>query len=156
MSLRPTIAGIALILAASAPALAQSGKLPTPQEAIQQSQGAVPLKVQKTFPTKIAWLAVSMNGKPFSGDRPAFQLDEQLRARGFGGCNTFSAGAYPMGGQRFAVGPIAMTKKTCDKALMDQERQFLIALRTAQVWDTQDGFLIIKGQGGEIKFERTL
>jgi heat shock protein HslJ len=156
MSIRTIAAVTVLTLVAVTPVLAQSNKLPTPQEAIRQSQEALPLKAQKTFPTKVPWLAVSLNGKPFSGDRPAFQLDEQLRARGFGGCNTYSAGAYPIGGQRFAVGPIAMTKKTCDKAVMDQERQFLLALRTAQAWDTQGGYLIIKGQGGEIKFERTL
>jgi heat shock protein HslJ len=156
MMFRCFTAGALLALIAAGPVLAQSNKVPTPQEAMRQSQEALPLKAQKTFPNKVQWLAVSLNGKPFSGDRPAFLLDDQLRARGFGGCNTYSAGAYPIGGQRFAVGPIAMTKKTCDKEVMELERQFLLALRTSQAWDTQGGYLILKGQGGEIKFERTL
>jgi heat shock protein HslJ len=39
---------------------------------------------------------------------------------------------------------------------MDQEKAFLIALRTAQAWELKDGYLLIKGQNGEVKFERTL
>jgi heat shock protein HslJ len=113
-------------------------------------------RAEKTFPSKVAWMAVSLNGKPFSGERPTFILDEQFRLRGFGGCNTFSATAYPLREQRLAVGPFALTKKACEKALMDQERNFLIALRTSMQWDTIAGDLIIKGQNGELKFQRSL
>jgi heat shock protein HslJ len=101
-------------------------------------------------------MAVSLNGKPFSGERPTFILDEQFRLRGFGGCNTFSATAYPLREQRFAVGPFALTKKACDKALMDQEKNFLIALRTSVQWDTVAGDLVIKSQNGELKFQRSI
>ncbi len=115
-----------------------------------------PPKQDKVFPTKVSWVAISLNGKAFSGERPTFILDEQFRIRGFGGCNTFAATAYPLREQRFAVGPFALTKKTCDKAVMDQERNFLIALRTSVQWDTVIGDLVIKSQNGEIKFNRSL
>jgi heat shock protein HslJ len=122
----------------------------------KKPQSDVPQPQQKIFPTKVSWVAISLNGKPFAGERPTFILDEQFRMRGFGGCNTFAATAYPLREQRFAVGPFALTKKTCDKAIMDQERNFLIALRTSLTWDTVVGALVIKTQNGEIKFDRVL
>src|SRR5690349_1812109 len=75
-------------------------------------------KQDKIFPVGTTWTAVDLNGKPFPGERPSFTVDQQFRAKGFGGCNTFSATAYPLRDQRLAVGPFAMTKRSCDKALM--------------------------------------
>ncbi len=127
-------------LAVAAPAAAQEGM---PQ-------------ARKVFPFGAQWLAVSLNGKRYDmNDRPALNIDSQMRARGFGGCNTFSATSYPLNQQRFAVGPIALTKKACTPALMELEREFLVALRTAQQWDLSGGALILRGQAGELRFERT-
>ena len=75
--------------------------------------------------------------------------------RGFGACNTYSATAYPLQQQAFAVGPIALTQRECPKATMDVEKAFLLALRTAQQWDTEPGKLVIAGQNGKLVFERT-
>jgi heat shock protein HslJ len=122
----------------------------------QQQGETLQQQREKVFPSKVSWMAISLNGKPFSGERPTFILDQQFRLRGFGGCNTFSATAYPLREQRFAVGPFALTKKACDKALMDQERNFLIALRTSVHWDTVGGELVIKSQNGELRFQRSL
>jgi heat shock protein HslJ len=38
---------------------------------------------------------------------------------------------------------------------MDVEKAFLLALRTAQQWDTEPGKLVIAGQNGKLVFERT-
>jgi heat shock protein HslJ len=152
------IAVLFLAAAASTPADAQrrpGSQSSDPQKQAPKNEGLAP-RQEKTFPTKVAWMAVSLNGKPFSGERPTFILDEQFRLRGFGGCNTFSATAYPLREQRFAVGPFALTKKACDKALMDQEKNFLIALRTSVQWDTVAGDLVIKSQNGELKFQRSI
>ena len=70
--------------------------------------------------------------------------------------NTFSASAYPMREQNFAVGPIALTKRDCDKGLAAFERSFLTALRAARSWDLVNGRLVIKGGAGEVQFERAL
>jgi heat shock protein HslJ len=123
---------------------------PPPQSDVPQ-----PLN-EKQFPLGAAWLLVSLNGKSFPGERPSFTLDKQFRARGFSGCNTFATTALPLRQQRFAVGPFALTKKACDKGLMDSEKQFLTALRTSVQWDLVAGALVIKTQNGELKFERTL
>ncbi|MXQ14389.1 META domain-containing protein [Microvirga makkahensis] len=110
----------------------------------------------KIFPLGSSWVAVSLNGKPFTGERPSFRLDDQLRATGFSGCNTYSTTAYPLREQGLAVAPFAVTKKTCDKAAMATEQAFLMALRTSGKWDIQGRNLIIKSQTGELVLERSL
>ncbi|MGO4704786.1 META domain-containing protein [Microvirga sp. 2MCAF38] len=110
----------------------------------------------KVFPLGSSWLAVSLSGKPFSGDKPSFSLDDQLRARGFGGCNTYAATAYPLRDQNIAVGPLAITKKSCDKTVMANEHDFFVALRTSGKWDMQGPTLVIQTQSGELRFERML
>jgi heat shock protein HslJ len=115
-----------------------------------------PGQQDKIFPLGSTWVAVSLNGKAFSGERPTFALDDQLRARGFGGCNNYSATTYPLREQSLAVGPFALTKKACDKSAMASEQAFLVALRTAAKWDIVGSTLTIKTQNGELKFERSL
>ncbi|RDI57864.1 META domain-containing protein [Microvirga subterranea] len=115
-----------------------------------------PLERDKVFPLGASWVAVSLNGKPFSGDRPSFRLDDQLRASGFGGCNSYTATAYPLREQGLAVGPFALTKRSCDKAAQATEQAFLVALRTSAKWDIQGRTLIIRTQNGELRFERAI
>ena len=152
---RSGVALLALAAVASMPAHAQAPGWGSEYRQ-KPTQQAPPAKQDKIFPTKVSWVAVSLNGRAFAGERPTFLLDEQFRMRGFGGCNTFSATAYPLREQKLAVGPFALTKKTCDKSLMEQERNFLIALRTSVQWDTVGGDLVIKSQNGELKFQRSI
>jgi heat shock protein HslJ len=149
---------------AAAPATAQMGMGGNPsgfgagkqpEKKPQYVPGAKPQ--EKIFPLGSMWTAVSMNGKPFTGaDRPSFIIDTQYRARGYGGCNTFTATAFPLREQHLAVGPLALTKKTCDKALAATEQAFLIALRTAGKWDLDGSQLVIRSQNGELRFDRAL
>lgn len=112
---------------------------------------------EKIFPLDATWTAVSLNGKQFNGaDRPSFIIDKQYRARGYGGCNTFAATAFPLRDQQLAVGPLALTKKPCDKGLGSLEQDFFIALRTAGQWDIVGSQLVIKSQKGELRFDRAL
>ena len=134
--------GIAVIVAAAfaSQAAAQGGSFGWGEKPPEPKK-APPPKQDKIFPTKVSWVATSLNGK---------------RMQGFGSCNNFSATAYPLREQRLAVGPFALTKKACEKARMDQERNFLIALRTSVQWDTVAGELVIKSQNGELRFQRAL
>jgi heat shock protein HslJ len=134
------------------PALAQGKNRPPAEDPSMRSQRAEP----KKFPIDMQWTLVSLSGKTPPGDRPTLMVDGQFRVHGFGGCNAFSATSIPQPGQRFAVGPIAQTKRACDKAVSDFERAFLIAYRTAVVWDIRDGYLMFGSQAGELKFERGL
>lgn len=116
----------------------------------------VPTQQEKVFPVNASWSAISLNGKPIGDRRATLLVDANLRGTGFGGCNTFSAAAYPLRQQGFAVGPLALTKRSCDKGLLDFERSYLTALRGARNWDFVDGKLVIKGAAGELKFDRAL
>lgn len=138
-----------------APAAYAQTERPVGGAAAAQSKVPQP-RQEKMFPVGASWVAVSLNGKPFTGDRPGFTLDQQYRAHGFGGCNTFSATAYPLREQSLAVGPFALTKKTCDKNVMAIEHAFLVALRSSGKWDIEGSTLIIKTQSGDLKLERAL
>ena len=112
---------------------------------------------EKMFPLGSTWTAVSLNGKPFTGsDRPSFIIDSQYRPRGYGGCNTFAATAFPLREQHLAVGPLAISKKSCDKAISAVEQAFFVALRTAGAWDMVDSQLVIRSPNGELRFDRAL
>ncbi|WP_375463270.1 META domain-containing protein [uncultured Methylobacterium sp.] len=112
---------------------------------------------EKIFPLDSTWTAVSINGKPFGGsDRPSFIIDKQYRARGYGGCNTFAATAFPLKEQHLAVGPLALTKKACEKGLAATEQAYFVALRTAAQWDMVGSQLVLKSPNGELKFDRAL
>lgn len=154
-SARLAVLAAVAAVAGAGPALAQHKATARP-EAPQQGGVVVP-KPQKVFPTNVQWTLYSMGGRTFNtGERPSIMLDGQFRARGFGGCNNFSATAYPLQAQHFAVGPIAATKKACDKGVMETEKAFLVAFRTAQTWDVKDGYLIIQSAHGELKFQRSI
>lgn len=118
---------------------------------------SIPLPQQeKTFPIGASWSVVELNGKPVYDRRATLMIDGNLRGTGFGGCNTFSASAYPLRQQALAVGPIALTKRSCDKGLLDFERSFLTTLRATQKWDLVNGRLVLKGSAGELVLSRTL
>jgi heat shock protein HslJ len=125
------------------------------QQPPAQGQGLTQ-KQEKQFPLGASWTAVTLNGKPFSGERPTMAVSQQLRATGFGGCNNFSATLYPLRQQAIAVGPVARTRKSCDKGVEARELEFLTALRTAAQWDLVGPQLVIKGQNGELRFERSI
>lgn len=151
---------LALWLACAASALTISGGAQAQQARGGQAQPAQPQQQQaprqeKTFPLGTPWIGASLNGRPFATQRPTIIIDSALRAQGFSGCNTFSATAYPLRGQGMAVGPVALTRKSCDKATMDAERAFLVAFRSVQAWDLEAGVLVLKGRSGELRFERS-
>jgi heat shock protein HslJ len=109
----------------------------------------------KQFPVGTAWSLQSIGGKPVSGERPSLTVDDQLRGKGFGGCNTFSATMYPLREQGFAVGPVAVTRRACETGVMGTERAFLVALRNARKWDVVNGQLVLQG-AAELRFVRAL
>jgi len=155
---------VAVAALAAGPALAQQGTNAitgfgqggrAPEKKPQYVPGAK--QQEKMFPLGASWTAVSLNGKPYTGaDRPSFIIDTQYRARGYGGCNTFTATAFPLREQHLAVGPLALTKTSCDKALAAAEQAFLIALRTSGAWDLVGSQLVIRTQNGELRFDRAL
>ncbi|SEB16006.1 META domain-containing protein [Variovorax sp. YR216] len=68
--------------------------------------------------------------------------------KGFSGCNTFRA-SYTVDGNRIAVGAIATTRRTCADAVMQQEQQFLAALKSTTTWDFSGALLDMHRPDGE-------
>ncbi|NIX78038.1 META domain-containing protein [Microvirga terricola] len=155
LRLAALLAALATVSAAHAQTQTPIGRPAGPARQVD-TKVPQPGEKDKIFPLGSSWVAVSLNGKPFGGDRPSFALDDQLRARGFGGCNNYSATAYPLREQGLAVGPFALTKKSCDKTIMATEQAFLVALRTSAKWDILGSTLIVRTQNGELRFERAL
>ena len=82
------------------------------------------------------------------------RIDNQFRGSGFAGCNTWSATMWPVRGQRFAVGGIAVTKKACAPAAMQFEQAYLRALFAGPTWDIVNGLLEVRSQAGSLSFAR--
>jgi heat shock protein HslJ len=158
-ALRPA-ALLTLFAAASLAATmadAQSRRDRTIEQQNRQQQGEqLAPRQEKQFPLGASWRLSTLNGKALPGERPSLAVNQQLRATGFGGCNNFSATLYPLRQQGIAVGPFALTKKSCDKGVMQSELAFLTALRTAAKWDLVGPQLVITGQAGELRFDRSI
>lgn len=141
------IAGLAL---PTAPPAAQA-------QSEQQEENLVPQPMrEKQFPISVSYTVISLNGRAFPGENPAMTLDTNFRLRGFGGCNNYSAIAYPQLEQGIAVGPFALTDRECARDVMSAERGFLEALRAAREWDTQGNRLTLNGPRGELVLERAM
>jgi heat shock protein HslJ len=107
------------------------------------------------FPAGSSWTLREMNGKALAaGDEPSLKIDENFRGTGYSGCNTYSATLFPVRGMRLAMGPIALTRKACEKDRMLTERTFLSILHSGPNWDIVGADLIIKGPAGSLQFRR--
>ncbi|MDE2578170.1 MAG: META domain-containing protein [Hyphomicrobiales bacterium] len=107
------------------------------------------------FPTKMNWTLSTINGKRAPAEA-TLNIDENLRGTGVSGCNSWSAALYPIRGHRLAMGPVAITKKTCGKEIDGFERQYLTILHSGPHWDLQGSTLTVKVQNQTLVFNRGL
>ena len=113
--------------------------------------------MQKNFPLDQTFSLRDLNGKPVPATLDvSFKLDGAFHASGYSGCNSWSATAYPQQNQHLVVGGLVLTKKSCDKANQEIERNFLRALMGTPAWDLVNGDLVIKGPGGALRLVRSL
>lgn len=105
------------------------------------------------FPIDRTLVAVSYKDQPFKDDRPTLLVSASYRGTGFSACNNWSATVLPRGDQRFAVGPIAISKRVCDQRLMHNEQVFLFVFKTAQTWSYDGKTLTVTSPYGDMKFE---
>jgi heat shock protein HslJ len=69
--------------------------------------------------------------------------------KGFGGCNTFRA-TYTTQGNQIAVGPVASTRRACPgEGVMQQEREFIAALKSTTTWAFSGALLDMHRADGE-------
>ncbi len=132
------------LLAAALPAQAQWAR----------AKPVLPLGPQEQiFPLGALFRLVSINGKPVEGDM-TLQIDANYRGSGFSGCNTWSAALYPLKGQHFAMGPVAMTRKMCPPAVMAQERAILYTLHSGPAWHMDGPIMTVKSRAGTLQFRQ--
>ncbi len=151
--LAATVAAAALV---AQPALAQQKRHKTQQQ--QQGEGEKKESkdaYESPFPTKATWQLTTFNGKSPPADA-SLLIDENLRGTGSSGCNTWSATLYPIKGHRLAMGPVAMTKKTCSNEVNGFERAYLTVLRSGPTWDLSGSTLTVKSQYGVLVYNRGL
>lgn len=147
------VAAVAAFSFAAQPALAQKKK----GQKQEQSEGGEKkddkYAYESPFPTKANWQLVTFNGKAPPAEA-SLLIDENLRGTGSSGCNTWSAALYPIKGHKLAMGPVAMTKKTCSNDVNGFERAYLTVLRSGPVWDLKGSTLTVKSQYGELVYNR--
>jgi heat shock protein HslJ len=73
----------------------------------------------------------------------------QGQVSGNSGCNTYRGG-YETNGDQLKVGPLASTRMFCDKpaGVMDQEQQYLAALKNAATYEITGSTLTVRDAGG--------
>lgn len=145
------LAGAALIASGAAEA-----KTKKPAAPAEDKPAESPVQ-DKKFPTKSTFELKSINGKPIDAKYlVSFMLDDSFRASGGAGCNNWSATIYPSRGQRLAVGPIALTRKECDKDAMNLERLFTSFLHASPMWDINGSEMTFKLQNTVMVLQRSL
>ena len=111
---------------------------------------------ESPFPTKMDWVLASANGKSPPVEA-TMAIDENLRGTGSAGCNNWSATLYPVKGHRLAMGPVALTKKSCSPEVTAFERLFLTILHSGPTWELKGSTLTVKHpQAGTLVFNRGL
>ncbi len=147
------VAAVAAVSFAAQPALAQKKK--KGQEQSEGEKKEDKNAYESPFPTKANWQLVTINGKTPPAEA-SLLIDENLRGTGLSGCNTWSATLYPVKGHRLAMGPIALTKKSCSAEIAGFERAYLSILATGPVWDVKGSTLTVKSKNGELVYNRGL
>jgi len=77
-----------------------------------------------------------------------FDADDGIS--GQGGCNTFTGGYSRVGANGLEIGELAQTLMACDQPIMDQETQFLQALRQAHTFELGKGTLDLRAEDGSL------
>lgn len=143
------------VLSASALLLASCGAGPQPQPAppvAEQAPASAP-QVAAEAPDELVgplFVAVTLEGHPVAEDvESSIRFEPEGRVVGSAGCNNFQ-GSYEVDGSTLTFGPMAITRKMCPPAEMDQEAAFLQAMERVRIftWD-EDGALLLGGEDGE-------
>lgn len=143
--MRPAWRGlVAVVLAAAAASCAPSGR-PVGADPPPQQAGAAPAAALEGASWSVtgyvgadgAWRA------PLAAHALTLAFDG-TGVRGSAGCNSFRGG-YTTDGSRLAVTPLATTRKLCrEPGVMEQERDFVDAVRAATRWAVEDGRLVLR------------
>ncbi|ALV29166.1 MAG: META domain-containing protein [Polymorphum sp.] len=95
------------------------------------------------------WKVEEIQGEvPKSGADSILQIEEAGTVAGSGGCNTIFGQVRQSGGV-LKIGPLAVTRKACAPAIMDQERKFVEAVHAAVDYRGERGSLTLLNANSE-------
>ncbi|WP_111642255.1 META domain-containing protein [Marinimicrobium alkaliphilum] len=96
------------------------------------------------------WAVEDINGRALVDDTPlTLSFDTDHRVSGSAGCNRFN-GRYEITGEGVSFGPLALTRRACEAALMQQESDMMKVLEGASNFRLDNsGALIIRGYRGQ-------
>lgn len=95
------------------------------------------------------WVEDIAGGGVIDNSHTTIGFVETGKVAGDTGCNRFM-GSYELDGQSLSFGPLAVTRRGCPPAIMDQERRFLGALERVAGWEVVGtGLLYLTGADGK-------
>ena len=106
--------------------------------------GAFPL-------TGTAWLAEEIDGQRVVDGTTATTVtfDGRTQAVGSTGCNRYAA-PFQVAGATVRLGEIAMTRRACPSAIMDQESRFVAALAATRAYRQEGATLWLLDESGRV------
>jgi heat shock protein HslJ len=105
------------------------------------------------FPFDRTMVAVAYKDQQFRDDRPTILVSQNYRGTGFSACNNWSATVLPKNDQNLAIGPVAISKRQCDKRLMHNEQVFLFVMANSRSWSFDGRTLTFTGPFGTMTFQ---
>jgi putative lipoprotein len=95
------------------------------------------------------WMVAELDGQTLmSGSRITMTFSEDGRISGHASCNNFT-GSYKVINSMLSIGPLAMTRKACVPALMEQEQAFIDLLESVDQLNVDPaGMLTISSDSG--------
>lgn len=94
------------------------------------------------------WRPVTIGEEAVNNLKPYFRFGEDGKVTGHGGCNGFG-GAYTFKGRKVTFSDLFSTMMACPGAIMENERDFLQALKGAKRLKRKGTKLVLFGKGGK-------
>jgi heat shock protein HslJ len=96
------------------------------------------------------WVADEIDGqRVVDGVASTIMFDGQAQAVGSTGCNRYVAPLH-VAGSTLRLGDIAMTRRACPPAVMDQERRFVVALGAIRTYHQEGDTLWLLDETGHV------
>ena len=106
----------------------------------------------ETFPLAgMVWLADEIDGqRVVDGIASTIAFDGRSQAVGSTGCNRYVA-PFHVAGSTLRLGDIAMTRRACPPAVMDQEHRFVVALGAIRTYHQEGEALWLLDEAGHVR-----
>ncbi len=136
-----------LVLVGALALAACGGQADSPRAA---QEPAISSEAETNSPPELigAWTVEYIGDRPVIDRSPAFLgFDAEGRVTGSATCNRMT-GDYTQEGPALVFGTVAVTRRMCPEALMEQEQRLLAALEEVARWRVENGMLVLEDADG--------